>query len=102
VKDYGNDPDWFTDRNGNRYHQKPTARRLPEQPTDPYRQMSWLYGPGTGKTDRISRKVDKLFDGIITVIVVAVGATVAFGMLGILRAPEPAQTPERDTIECSR
>ena len=102
MQDYGNDPDWFIDRNGNRYNQKPTARRLPEQPDDPHRQMNWLYGPGTGKTDRISRKVDRLFDGIITALVFSVGVALCVAFLGVLRTPEPAQTPERDTIECPR
>ena len=99
MQDYGNDPDWYISANGDRYHEKPTARRMPTQP-GPERHP--LLGPGLGKTDPLSRKVDRLFDGIITVIIVGVGLTVAIGMLGILRASEPAQTPERDTIECSR
>jgi len=102
MQDHGNDPNWYINASGDRYHRKPTARRLPQQPEDPYRQMGWLYGPGTGRTDRISRKVDKLFDGIITVIVVGVGAAVALGMLSMLKSPEPDQRPERGTIECQR
>jgi hypothetical protein len=100
--DHGNDPDWYTSASGDRYHRKPTARRLPQQPEDPHRQMGWLYGPGTGRTDRISRKVDRLFDGLITAVVIAVGGALAVAMLGMLRAPEPDQRPERGTIECQR
>jgi hypothetical protein len=99
MQDHGNNPDWYISASGDRYHRKATARRIPKQPTE---ERHPLYGPGTGRTDVLSRKVDRLFDGIITVIVVGVGAAVAVAMLGMLRAPDPALEPERDTIECQR
>lgn len=82
MKDYGNDPDWFTDAGGNRYHRKPTARRMPrqEQPD----------------------KVDKTFDAIHAAIIVGVCIPVAWAVLGMLRTPEPAIEREPATIECGR
>ena len=94
MKDYGNDPDWFTDAGGNRYHRKATARRLPNQEQP---ERHWLYGPGIGH-----KRTDKFFDGMITALVVAVCGTVAWAMLGTLKAPEPAIKQERSTIECGR
>lgn len=84
MKDYGNDPDWFTDAGGNRYHRKPTAKRMPRQE-----------GPREDK-------VDRLFDGIYAAIVVGVCVPIAFAMIGLLRAPEPAIERAPDTIECGR
>jgi len=84
MKDYGDNPDWFTDAGGNFYHQKPTARRMPQQ--------------RGGRGD----KLDRLFDGIYAAIVVGVCAPIAFAMIGLLRAPEPAIERAPDTIECQR
>lgn len=84
--------DWHIDASGNKY-----ARRLPTQPDERH----YLYGPGTGKSDRSSRRTDRVFDGLTTIILLAVGAAVTVGLLGMLKAPEPAQ-PDRGTIECSR
>jgi hypothetical protein len=94
MKDYGNNPDWYTDAGGSRYHRKPTARRMPtQQEADRHP----LYGPGIGH-----KRIDRLFDGIITAIILTVGTAVAFAMVGMLRTPEPAIEQERDTIECQR
>lgn len=84
MKDYGNNPDWFTDAGGNRYHGKPTAARMPQQ--------------GGPRPD----KVDRLFDGIYAAIVVGVCIPIAFAMVGMLRSPEPAIEREAGTIECQR
>jgi hypothetical protein len=94
MQDHGNDPNWYISASGDRYHRKATARRLPTQPGE---ERHPLYGPGIGH-----KRIDRLFDGIITAIILTTGAALAFAMISMLRAPEPGQSPERDTIECSR
>ena len=84
--------DWHMDASGNKF-----ARRLPTQPDERH----YLYGPGTGKSDRSSRRTDRIFDGLATIILIALGIAVTVGMLGMLKTPEPAQL-DRSTIECSR
>lgn len=82
MKDWGNDPDWFIDASGNRYHRKPqidqTANGNRRQP------RHYLYGAGTGGTDRTSRMVDKFFDGLITVTLLAVGIFAMVALFGML------------------
>ena len=56
--------DWHISANGDKY-----ARRLPTQPDERH----YLYGPGTGKSDRSSRRTDRIFDGLTTIILLAVG-----------------------------
>jgi hypothetical protein len=72
--DYGNDPEWYIDRNGGKYARKPV-------PDDRHP----LLGPGIGH-----ERTDRFFDWIGTAIiaVVAVVATV-----GLLRTLPDGQQP---------
>lgn len=98
MKDYGNDPDWFTDAGGNRYHRKPTAKRMPRQAeAGQETERLWLYGPGTGH-----KRTDKVFDGLITALIIGVCLPIAWAMVGMLRTPEPAIERDTGTIECQR
>ncbi len=87
-----NNHDWHISANGDKY-----ARRLPTQPDERH----YLYGPGTSKSDRSSRRTDRIFDGLATIVLLSLGIAVTVGMLGMLKSPEPAQL-DRSTIECSR
>jgi hypothetical protein len=86
MKDYGNDPNWQIDANGHKY-----ARKLPTQPDERF----YLYGPGSGH-----RRTDRVFDGLITAVVVGfcVAATVA--LLGVLRSgdTQPVKSDVRTTV----
>jgi hypothetical protein len=86
MKDYGNDPYWQIDANGDKY-----ARKLPTQPDERF----YLYGPGSG-----NRRTDKFFDGLITALILAVGVTLMVGLLKVTAPAEAPISPDTGTVVC--
>lgn len=98
MNDYGNDPNWFIDANGNRYQRKATASVFPRQQTFDDRHP--LLGPGIGH-----RRTDKIFDGIAAALILAVGITMTVGFLKYTDQSQPVNRPAvtvTDTGSCGK
>lgn len=73
---------WHIDASGNAYAMKtPAEQRHP------------LLGPGIG-----DRRIDRLFDGIGTIIIAALGIALTVGMLKVVDSPSPTTPTRPDTV----
>ena len=92
MQDFGNDPNWYIDANGNRYQRKATASVFPRQHASDDRHP--LLGPGTGH-----RRTDNFFDGIAAALILAVGITMTVGFLKYTDQPQPV-SPNAGVTSC--
>lgn len=83
-----NNHGWHMDASGNKY-----ARRLPSQPAGRHE----LYGPGIGH-----KRTDKLFDGLITGLIIAVGVAMTAGLLTMTSPDKQPARPNTGSAVCDR
>lgn len=87
MNDYGNDPEWFTDVNGNRYQRKATASVFPKQLGEPRNRREML--------------ADRIMDGIGTAIILAacaVGIAFCLATMGFIDIPSKSQPVNRPAV----
>jgi hypothetical protein len=84
-----NPEEWFHDSSG-----RPYARRLPSQPVQGRHE---LFGPGIGH-----KRTDKLFDGLITGLIIAVGVAMTAGLLTMTSPDKQPARPDTGSAVCDR
>lgn len=80
--------DWHISANGDKY-----ARRLPRQPEERH----VLLGPGIGH-----KRVDRLFDGLITGLLIAVGVAMTAGLLTLTSKDTTPNRPDTGSAVCEK